>query len=313
MAVKRLSSLIFIGGLLLLSACKSQPAGPPPPTAQATTSQMQAQSVSPTATSVPLAALVNGEPLPLAEYERQIASYEASMAAAGQDPSTPEGQATLAKDRQWILDRLIEQMLIEQAARQAGLTVDDAEVDADIQSLRQQKGDDGFQQWLQQEGMTEAQLRETMKHEMLASKMINQVASSVPTHTEHIHARHILVNTEAEAQQLLAQLQSGADFATLARTYSQDTSTRDKGGDLGFFPRGGLTSPEVEEAAFALQPGQISGVVHSSLGYHIIQVIAREPDMELSPDNLRRHQESAVQQWIDSLWAQADIKRYVTN
>ncbi len=313
MTIKRLIWVIFIGGMLIMTACEAQPSTPLPPTQNQATGQTQAQSLpaSSTATKVPLAAMVNGEPLPLSEYERQIASYEASMAAAGQDPSTPEGQEKLAQDRKWILDRLIEQMLIEQAAHQAGLTVSDADVEADIQSLRQQKGEAGFQQWLQQEGMSEDDLRQTMKHEMLASKMINQIASSVPTHAEHIHARHILVNTEAEAQQILAQLQAGADFASLARTYSQDTSTRDNGGDLGFFPRGGLTSPEVEEAAFSLQPGQISGVVHSALGYHIIQVIERVPDMEVSPDNLRRLQKSAVQTWLDGLWANADIQRYV--
>jgi parvulin-like peptidyl-prolyl isomerase len=97
----------------------------------------------------------------------------------------------------------------------------------------------------------------------------------------------------------------------LARTYSQDTSTRDSGGDLGFFPRGILVAPEVEDAAFALQPGQSSGVVTSALGYHIVQVIERDPARSVNAENLRLLQDRAVQQWIEQLWSQAAVERFV--
>ncbi|MFP4394654.1 MAG: peptidylprolyl isomerase [Anaerolineales bacterium] len=263
-----------------------------------------------TATPAPLAAVVNGEPIPLAEFERQIASYEASMAAAGQDPSTAEGQASLARDREWVLDRLIEQILIEQAAQKAGVTVSQEEVDANITSLKEEIGDTAFQQWLEQEGLTEAQMREMLRREMIATKMANQVATEIPTRSDHIHARHIVVATPEEAQQVLAQVQAGADFAKLAQSHSQDGSTRDNGGDLGYFPRGVLTSLKVEEAAFQLQPGQVSEIISSSLGYHIIQVIDRTPDQEISPENMRLIQDRAVRQWLDQLWAEADIQRF---
>ena len=102
-----------------------------------------------------------------------------------------------------------------------------------------------------------------------------------------------------------------ADFATLAKTYSQDTSTRGSGGDLLFFPRGTLMVPEVEEVAFALQPGQFSGVVTSSLGYHIVQVIERDPARPVSPENLHLLQDRALQEWIEGLWAQAVVQRFI--
>jgi parvulin-like peptidyl-prolyl isomerase len=72
-----------------------------------------------------------------------------------------------------------------------------------------------------------------------------------------------------------------------------------------------LVAPEVEEVAFALQPGQFSGVVTSSLGYHIVQVVERDPARSVSPENLRLLQDRAVQKWIEGLWDQAVVERFI--
>ena len=141
--------------------------------------------------------------------------------------------------------------------------------------------------------------------------MTKRVVEGVPATDEHVHARHILVDTMEEADRILAQLQASADFGTLAQAYSQDTSTRDNGGDLGFFPRGILVAPEVERAAFDLQPGQFSGVVTSVLGYHIVQVVERDPARPVTQDNLRLLQDRAVQEWVEGLWSQAEVERFV--
>jgi parvulin-like peptidyl-prolyl isomerase len=140
--------------------------------------------------------------------------------------------------------------------------------------------------------------------------MMDRVVEEVPTTTEHIRARHILVDTQQEAERIHAQLEAGADFAALAKAHSLDESTRENGGDLGFFPRGILMAPEVEEAAFALQPGQFSGVITSSLGFHIVQVVERDPARTINPENRRLLQDKVVQEWIESLWAQANVKRF---
>jgi len=103
---------------------------------------------------------------------------------------------------------------------------------------------------------------------------------------ERVHARHILLKTEgksdaekkallAKAQDLLKQLKSGADFAELAMKNSEDGS-KDQGGDLGWFTRGQMV-PEFETATFALKPKELSGVVTSQFGYHIIQVLEKDP------------------------------------
>jgi len=100
---------------------------------------------------------------------------------------------------------------------------------------------------------------------------------------EQVRVRHILIdgrscNPEAQIARILEQArQPGADFAALAREYSQDPGTAKRGGDLGFFGRGRM-APEFEEAAFALaKPGDLSGVVSTSFGLHIIQLEERKP------------------------------------
>ncbi len=294
----------------------SAPGQTDPPTTEGESGQQASDPPVPTAapptpTQEPLAATVNGVKITLADYERQIALYETSMAAAGQDPSTTEGQQALAEARQWILDQMIDQVLIEQAAAQTGITVTDEQVDQTIENLKQEIGEEALAQRVQNEGMTMEEMRSQLRREMIALEMMNHVVNQVPTQAEHIHARHILFNNEEEARQVLAQLQAGADFATLAQTYSKDESTRASGGDLGYFPKGILTSPEVEAVAFQLQPGQFSDVIQSALGYHIIQVLDRQPDMAVTPENLRLLQSTARTQWLETLRAQATIERYI--
>ena len=308
--MKKAFSLAALAVMMLgLAACRTQSVTPPPAPPTQTPIVII---VTPTPTEEPLAAMVNGEPITMAEYQRELARYEASLPQSNLDPSTPEGQEALAQARAWVLDRMIEQRLILQAAAQEGITVSDEEVEASIQSLISEIGEEAFRQHLADQGMSEEEFRESLRREMIASRMLDKVAQSVPTHGPEVHARHILVATEAEAQQILQQLNAGADFAALAQQYSLDASTRDRGGDLGTFPRGTLTLPEVEEVAFSLQPGQISGIVKSPWGYHIVQVLDRVDDAEYDPVSLRILRDKAIQDWLKGLWDKAEIKKFVS-
>jgi peptidyl-prolyl cis-trans isomerase D len=109
---------------------------------------------------------------------------------------------------------------------------------------------------------------------------------------ERVHAQHILLKTsgkppaedakmKAQAADLLKQLKGGADFAALAKKYSEDTGSAAKGGDLDWIERG-QTLPEFERTAFSLKPGETSGIVKTEVGYHIIRVLAHE-DAHLAP------------------------------
>jgi parvulin-like peptidyl-prolyl isomerase len=260
----------------------------------------------------PLAARANGQPIYLADYERQLGRYQASLSAQGIDPNSPEGQEQLAQQRDWILNVMIEQVLTEQAAAAAGVTITDEEVNAYIENLiAEHGGREAFDARLSEVGDTYDGAWQEVRAELIGSAMTKRITDDIAETAEHVHARHILVSTMEEAERILAQLQASADFAELARIYSQDTSTRENGGDLGFFPRGVLVAPEVEAAAFALQPGQFSGVVTSVLGYHIVQVVERDPARPINPESLDIIKGQALQRWIEGLWAQAQIERFV--
>jgi hypothetical protein len=268
-------------------------------------------------TEGPAAARVNGQPIPLAEFEKNVARRQAEMTQQGIDLTTPEGKAALAEMRRQILEGMIEQELIDQEVVKQGITVTQAEVDAAVnQSIADSGGVDAFNKYLTNvAGMTVDEYREGQREGMLTQKMIEYVTRNVPMTGEQVHARHILLNTKAEADSLLAQLRAGADFAVLAQRYSKDTITSAGGGDLGWFPRGGLFDAALEKAAFDLQPGQISGVVQSDLGgqtvYHIVQVIERDPARALSDDALLAARRMAFQRWLDDLKASAKIERLV--
>jgi len=102
-----------------------------------------------------------------------------------------------------------------------------------------------------------------------------KITAYVTHQQEEVWARHILVADEATAKDISAQLAAGADFASLAAKYSIDTGSKDKGGDLGWFPRGKMIA-EFEKTAFSLKVGEISQPIKSTYGYHIIQVLGHE-------------------------------------
>jgi parvulin-like peptidyl-prolyl isomerase len=270
----------------------TDPAAPPPPT------------------EPPAIARVNGEPIPLTQYQNEVARYEAALIAQGLDPNTAEGQARLEQARQDVLAGMIDTLLIEQEARRKGVSVSDAQLDAEIQAMIDiSGGSDAFAAQLAANGETLEEVRERQRVALLTGVIRDQVIADVSNVGPQVHARHILLDDANLANSLLAQLQAGADFASLARQYSQDTLTRDTGGDLGWFPRGFLISKEVEDAAFALQTGQISGVVQSAFGFHIVQVIEVDPARPVPAEQLVDLQRAYFERWMDSLRSSANIER----
>jgi len=307
--MKRILLPVFL--LLLLGACTMPPTAP----AQGASTPMPSAPTAPPPTPTPerpLAARVNGQPIYLVDYERQVAQYQDALAASGVDIASPEGQERLRQMRAQILEWMIEQVLIEQAAAGMGVTVTDEEVQGAIAQLVQDAGSqEAFQERLERSGMALPDLQAQLRAELLRARVLERVQAAVPERAEQVHARHILVDTRERAEFILNQIQAGADFAQLARMYSQDESTRDAGGDLGWFPRGVLLAPEVEEVAFSLQAGQVGPVVQSQFGYHIVQTLERKQDEPISPEHRQLLQDRAVQSWLESLWKQAVIERFV--
>ncbi|HNT05567.1 MAG TPA: peptidylprolyl isomerase, partial [Anaerolineae bacterium] len=127
---------------------------------------------------------------------------------------------------------------------------------------------------------------------------------------EQVHARHILLPTEADALDVLIKLQAGESFANLASQYSLDRGSKDEGGDLGFFPRG-VMPPQIETVAFGLGPGQISGIVHTDFGYHIIQVVERDPARPVAEELLAPWRQTTFSNWLNSQRATAKVEYLV--
>ena len=105
-----------------------------------------------------------------------------------------------------------------------------------------------------------------------------------------------------DAQSVIDQLKGGADFGTLAAQYDPNTN-----GDLGWFRKGYLLDPKVEEAAFSLQVGQISDVIQTDSGYHIIKVLERDAQHPLSPDAYLALQDNALKAWVSQQRSQAAV------
>jgi peptidyl-prolyl cis-trans isomerase C len=249
-------------------------------------------------TPIPLAAIVNGEPILLFDYEMEL---ERAKAARGIE------FAATAANQESVLKALVDRRLLAQAARAEGMTVEETLVTQKLTALSLEVGDSNMQQWLQENFYSEDTFRSALKEEMLAGMMIKKLVETVPESALQAHARHILVASPEEAQQILAQLRGGAEFSDLAQLFSLDPSTRPAGGDLGWFAQGTLTLPALEEVIFALQPGQISEVVESELGYHIAQLIELE-ERPLPRETILAKQEQLVENWLTSQWEDSQIQ-----
>ncbi len=295
----------------------TNPQAPAPTSAAASNQpaqQPQQPPNQPAPTAAPAAAaIVNGQSIPLAVYQQQTAQFQAALVQQGLNPDSPDGQAQLATMRQQVLDNMIDDALIAQEAAKEGVAVTDADLDAAMQKLIVDAGGQAaFEQALAASGQTLDDARTLQRTQMLNNLIRDRIIAKVGDAVEQVHARHILVDSQATADALLSQIQAGADFAQVAAQSSQDNLTRVNGGDLGWFPRGVLISKEVEDAAFALQPGQISGVVQSAFGFHIVQVIDRDPARKVEGDQLLKLQQAAVEQWLAGLRAAAQVQKLVS-
>jgi parvulin-like peptidyl-prolyl isomerase len=301
---------VAIAAMLVAAACSSTPAparkaGVPTATAGAA----QPQAAPPTAVPQGPAAIVNGQEISLADYMREVEKRKAGLVQRGVNLNTPEGQAQLEQEKQLLLDNMIDDMLVMQDAAKQGVAVSDAELDAELQkNVSALGGQAKFEEQLRLAGQTLDEARNTLRLQLLYLKMRDRVVGNLQT-VEQVHARHILVDSAATAQALLAQIQAGADFAQIAQQSSQDTFTKSKGGDLDWFARGTLPAKEVEDVAFTLQPGEISNVVQSAFGYHLVQVLERDPARKLEGDLFVQVQKQAMENWLNGLRAQAKVQR----
>lgn len=307
--VTRLSTLGLLAILMWwLAACSGVSGGRVAPIATATPATSNVPDQTPTGATRRVVATVNGQPIYRDVYDKQVTQLEQALRAQGNLAEGEQGEAQLARIREDVLNSLIEQVLIEQAASQMQITVTDQELD---ESLELVTGQGSLDDWLAQNNLTREELRAMQRAQLLTNKLVEVVSAWVATSAEQVHARHILSADENKVQRLLERLRAGEKFAALAQQESEDRSTATNGGDLGWFPRDIPLMPSaVIEAAFSLQPGEVSGVVHSEMGYHIVKVEAREVSRPLAPDILLYLRQRAFKQWLAEQRSKATIQRY---
>lgn len=307
-AVPTPASVAVIGQETAGRALVTEEAAPPEPTVPPTPT-----AVPPTPTpSEPLAALVNDQPIYLSTYEKELARYEQAQAELGLTQNAAD-----VDYRTQVLNALIERVLIAQAAQTQGIEVTPDMVDQKLAELRQAAGDSGnFEAWLEANQWTEEEFREALAAEMLAEEMVDAVTADVPYAVEQVRARYIQVDDAELAQTLLERVRNGDGFSLLAEQYSLDQVTAQNGGDLGYFARGSLLVPEVEEAAFSLQPDEVSEVIAvSSDGgqtvYYLVQTVERDPNRPLTADLRYNLLQEEFETWLDAQWAQANVVRFI--
>ena len=201
-----------------------------------------------------------------------------------------------------LLDQMIAGRAVAAAARRAGLDKDEA-VRARVRRAEEQELQQAYISRALAGLVTDERIRAAYDAEIRARPV-----------EEEVRARHILVPTETEAREALAEIRAGADFNAVAQRRSAGPGARE-GGDLGFFKRGDMV-PEFAEAAFALQAGQISAApVRSPFGWHIIRVDERRssapPPFEEARETLRQRLfEAEINTVVERARSAAKIERF---
>jgi peptidyl-prolyl cis-trans isomerase C len=296
-----LSSMLSLFLLLSLIACEVDE---PTPTAVLDTPTEQTPTptftpVPPTPTPVPLAARVNDKVITLHEFEAELHRYLASQEL---DQLETGDESELI-----VLQELIDRLLLAQLAWQNGFEFSDADLQARFANLVDEiGGQEEMDNWLQEHGYTETSFLESLRLSVAAAWMRDQVLLAVTNIAEQVRARQIFTTDPDQANQLYNQLQAGAEFATLAAELDPLFQ-----GDLGWFSRGYLLLPELEDAAFELNPGEYSQVIQTRIGYHIVQVVERESERPLEPDAHLTLQIMALRDWVERQRQENDVQIYL--
>ncbi|MBW2283764.1 MAG: peptidylprolyl isomerase [Deltaproteobacteria bacterium] len=245
-----------------------------------------------------IAAMVNGTVITTEMLDQEFAAIKQKVLQPGQVPN----QDQLAMMKKKVLESLIDFELLYQDAVKKGYTTDNAAVNERLDKVKTQfPSEEAFKESLGKSGLTPEKLKIKMQRELTVEKYIDEgfVKKAVISEEEakayynenleafkkpeHRKASHILIKVDPKADEaqkaearkrieaIQERLKKGEDFAELAKELSEGPS-KQKGGDLGFFARGQMVKP-FEDAIFALKPGEVSGIVTTQFGYHLIKCV----------------------------------------
>ena len=281
-----------------------------------------------------IVAVVNGDIIVLSELRQISRNYLDRMSdqfkVAGGDEQLREAERR-------ILDQLIDEKLVNQEADRLAITFSEREVDMAVKDMqnRNKLNDAQFAAALAEEGMTMPKYREQLKSQMKKVRVIDQeIKSRIQVSKEEVDAYYekhaddfnaepevriqqirLIIPPEssagevsriqAQAESILTKIKGGEDFTSLVGLYSQDP-TAQAGGDMGTFKRGELL-PAIDEYAFSMKPGEVSPVIRTEGGFHIVKVVGRREPTALSDEERR----AEVKDVIFSEKAEEDFKVWI--
>jgi len=290
-------------------------------------------------------AVVNGSVIAQKDFDRELISVQQRLLASGKSLN----DAQFSEVKKNLLENLINMELLYQEAQKSGVAVDDAIVEEHLAKLKKQFGSEKeFKEALEKMNASEAALRAQSKKgltvkEFVDKKIIQDVVvpdkevrdfyDSHPNsfrQPEQVKASHILIKAEPEAKDeekalarkklkgIQKRVEKGEDFATLAKEYSEGPSGA-RGGDLGYFGRGQMVKP-FEEVAFSLKPGEVSEIVETNFGYHLIKCVDKKPETTVAYKDIKEKLRQFLKQkkgrekmgsYIETLKKNAKIERYL--
>jgi peptidyl-prolyl cis-trans isomerase SurA len=268
-------------------------------------------------------------------YREQVERVYHGRTAQGTEAASPEEGASFKLN---ILNELINNQILVTHASHSRITASEAEIDAKLAELKSPYSKDEFQKKLQEEGMDADALRQQVREGIVISKLFNkEIVSHISVTDAEIstyyeknkanfnvaettyHIAQIQVTpypdpeirnlknddakTPADAERkiaaLYARLQTGEDFGTVAQEYSEDPRTAAGGGDMGFIPASALnSSPQLKQMVTSLKVGQVSSIIRSSGGFHIIKLLGIEEAGQHTLADLRV--QSAIRQTLSN-------------
>ena len=300
-------------------------------------------------------AKVDGQPI----YRDQVERVYRSRQGATPDGNSPEEAMSFKLN---VLDELINNQILVEHASHAGITVSEAEVDNEVAKLQTPYSAEEFRKRLRDQGLEMEDLRKELRRNITITKLINKEIVSnikvsdadiaayyernkanfnVPETAYHLAQIEVtpvadpevrnLKNDDAKTpaaaerkiQALYARLRAGDDFATVAQEYSEDPRTASGGGDMGFIPASALdATPQLKQAVTSLQENQITAIIRTASGYHIIKLLGKEPAAthtlsELRVQNairqtLRNEREQLLKAaYIETLRDRAKVENYM--
>lgn len=292
--------------------------------------------VNPEVDNKTVVAKISGEEIKKEEFNKMFdifkTQYEQQFGTEVWDQEI-EGRKFGDVAREKLLDMLIDEKLQMKRAAELGIVVTDDEVNAEIENARKYfDSEEKFNEFLKGQNMDLEYFKESVRREYTINKLVEKLTEGIEITDEEVKdyydahqdefasvkASHILLDTKEEAEKMLARVKAGENFAELAKQYSKDPSAKENSGDLDYFRHGDMVEP-FEKAAFALKPGEISEIVQTDFGFHIIKVEDSKLDKfedvkeQIKGNTLYEKKSSEYDKLLEEMRKDANIEKFVKN